>query len=276
MNKVFIATCVLSCISTAIIEAAGEKELSAIREANHSILCREDLAILNDGTQLCGKLGAIPSIHYSFGTLTFDASDVAAIIFFRQAGKEAKIQYITRDGQSFIGPVPPEPFHFFAMGDALIKNDETSVHHSPQEIDINKISCIVLNEKNVKESQASKTTLNNIHVLQLKNGDQLSVILMNEGVTLSDGFNDYQLNPQEIKEVYFNGGVRGKVGEHKELNFVLVKDEYLNALIPHNGLYVKFPWHTIDCIKCLENTAIPKLKKEKSFLSTEVKKSKSS
>ena len=104
--------------------------------------CPDDFIVLTDGSKLCGTLEKIPAIDYSFGRMEFKLSDIA-VICLASHERLYKVQYISRDGQNFIGP--------WLQGKFTIWIDEPHPkdpdHRIKKEIDPKIVSFILFKER---------------------------------------------------------------------------------------------------------------------------------
>lgn len=72
---------------------------------------KDDLIILKDGSYIWGRFELVPPISYSFGKVEFDVDELAAIAFSSNL-PQAKVQYITRNGQNYIGSLKQQNFPY--------------------------------------------------------------------------------------------------------------------------------------------------------------------
>jgi len=208
-----------------------------------SKLCAEDLVILRDGTRLCGKMEKIPPISYSFGNLLFSPEEVAAMAITRQ-DNALKLQYITRDGQNYMGNLSRGAFVFNVH--QPIPDDPSN--YIKREIDPEEIHFALLRERDTLNTYSRGS----ISSIDLRNGDYLPAILQDEVIVLTDGWNELYLKPNEILELSFNGGLHGRILENglpRQLNFMFVKQQFITVRIPKNGQSLKLPWDQIDFIE---------------------------
>jgi|GEM_PF-6465151 len=197
--------------------------------------CEMDALLLSDGTQICGEVEKLPSLKYSFTNLNFDPEKVS-FFALSETGQGLKYQIVTRDGQNYLASLGKGKFviHIFEDGQTIKK-----------EIDPKKVRLAVLKERKVLTSPGFKT----ISTIDLRNGDSLPVILSEEPIVLTDGWRELSLQPSEIIELSFNGGVHGKVlegGLPTQLNFKFIQDPTLSLTIPQGGEKVKLPWEQIE------------------------------
>lgn len=204
--------------------------------------CSDDIVVLVDGTRLCGQIEKIPPISFSFGNLIFTPTEVAAIALIHQA-QDLKIQYITRDGQDYLGSLARGKFIF-----NVLDHSEGQSRYTKKEIDPQAVHFIILREREYLNSPY----LGSVSSLDLNNGDHLPVIIQEEPIVLTDGWHDKILRPSEILEISFNGGVQGRIlqeGLPTKLNFMFVKEPFLKLRILKNGQTLKMPWNQIEYIE---------------------------
>lgn len=195
--------------------------------------CSHEILILRDGTKLCGTIQNVPPMDYSFGRVEFKLNDIVAIAF----SSSNKIQYITRDGQNFIGTLASKK-------PLLFIENETKKNH---QVDPENVRLIVFRNHHMTTPAQSR-----IYSLQLKNGDHLPVYIESDRILVSNGWREYSIDPQHIAEIHFNGGAYGylAVGDDiTKLNFSFIKDKYLEVHFPQNAQSLKFPWGQVSSLQ---------------------------
>ncbi len=194
----------------------------------------EDLIVLYDGTVLKGKVPQLPLIPFKIGKIPLQLNDALAIAFSNDSEKD-KIQIITRDGYLFVVDMPSEKIGL------LLPNMK-------KELDPRAVSHILFAQR-----QASTTPRpSRLHTLQLNNGDQIPVVIAEDTIRLSNGWEDISLKPEEIIDLSFDGGLYGTVyqnGKEKELDFSFVKDPYLHVQVVKSSQVVGIPWNQLISIK---------------------------
>jgi hypothetical protein len=205
--------------------------------------CPEDFVVLSDGSKLCGVLEKLPPLEYSFGILEFKPADIAAISLFTHEGRN-KIQYIRRDGQNFIGQLAKGKFTLW-INEPTAKDPN---HQIKKEIDPKIVSFILLKERErYPEGMSSR-----LSSFELKNGDELPGIIRSDSITLSDGWSEKSLNPADIIELNFNGGLHGQIlesGEPVDLGFMFVKERFLTVQLSYPDQTVRIPWDQIEGVQ---------------------------
>lgn len=232
-----IAGCFLAA-SLGSVETAptwiSKKDWEAFLSAKR---CDRDALLLIDGTQICGRLDKLPTLSFSFASLNFIPSKVALLAVV-ETGQGLKMQIVTRDGQNYLASVGKGKFVFnVAEGEGLVK----------KEIDPKSIRLAILQERDTITSPSFKA----LSTITLRNGDQLPATLADEPIVLTDGWREMALQPNEIIELSFNGGVHGKIlegGLPTVLSFKFIQEPALSLTIPYSGEKVKLPWEMIETI----------------------------
>lgn len=239
MKKALYTTCTFTCLIFNPTNAY-EPELQSLltyQEWQHLKdlpSCNQEIVILKDGTSRCGMVKSIPPIDYAFGQVNFKLSNVVAVAF----GPNNKVQYITRDGQNFIGSLPKTntPIVFIE-----------SQSEKPNEMDPQDVRLIVFRNHHLTNPPQSR-----LYSLQLKNGDHLPVYVESDSILFSNGWQEYSIDPDHIAEIKFNGGAYGYLARGDEvtkLNFSFVKDKYLAVHFPQNSESLKFRWDQIASLQ---------------------------
>ena len=155
-----------------------------------------------------------------------------------------KLQYITRDGQNYVGAWTKGKFQFWVR-EPFLKHEN---HVVQKDIDPKIVSFIVLKNR---DSRSTPTTPD-LGSLELNNGDHLPVAIMTNPILLTNGWSDRKLKPEDILEICFDGGLHGTVmdaGGPVDLTFMYIKDKYLTVQIPRNQNMVKIPWDQVAYIQ---------------------------
>ncbi len=205
--------------------------------------CIEDFIILTDGTRLYGSLDKLPSIHYSFGDLEFKVENIAAISLIKDGGNPLKIQYITSDGQNFIGDLGKGKFQIWVTE----STKQDSAHRMKKEIDPSIVNFIVLKERSLKMEATHKP----LFFLELTNGDHFSAFIT-DPIIVTDGWEEKSLNPENIIKLCFNGGLHGSVLEGKkivDLGFHFIKGSSLSLRLPNHKQSLRLKWDQIETIQ---------------------------
>jgi hypothetical protein len=202
----------------------------------------DDYLLLTDGTKIYGHFIKLPVIYYSFAHLEFDVKEILAVRVLNQQGA-IKLQYITRNGQNYIGNWRNGKFVFTAKEPVL--NDQ---YHLDKEIDPRIISLIVLKNRDhlitLPEPELAS--------LELTTGDQLPIKVLTNPIWMTDGWKDSKASPQDLVQLCFDGGLHGTIlenGSSRDLGFLYVKDQYVQLEISHQHHLVKLPWNIIAGIQ---------------------------
>lgn len=206
--------------------------------------CPEDLVVLIDGSKICGTIEAVPALDYSFGSLDFDVSQIAVVTLASQ-GPLYRVQYISRDGQNFIAPISANGRFSIWINEPSPKNPD---YQAKKEINPKLISFILLKERDVGNLEPNRR----FSSIELKNGDHLPAIIKNDMIPLSTGWSEEKLSPENIIEVYFNGGLQGQIlreGMPSDLGFMFVKDRFLTLQLAKQEQLIRLPWDQIASIQ---------------------------
>ena len=243
-KKIFIATFLIASILGAEEDALLQKgaflkygECKEIAKSYHDSL---DCLVLLDGTKLQGILEKLPPIVYSFDRLKFSADELMAIAVVRQ-NNITKLQYVTHDGQNYVGKWNQDKFIFWTK-EPTLKNPD---HVVEKEIDPQTVNFIILTNRTGRSFAANQQLAS----LELVNGDQLPILIMSNPITLTgSSWSDKKIQAKDVLEIFFNGGVHGQIYEKgipKDLPFMYAKDPYLLIQIPHTHHLIKLPWTLI-------------------------------
>ncbi len=210
-----------------------------------------DVLVLRDGRRVSGRLEQVPTLHYSFGSVTFEPDEVASVAFGTIYG-QTKIQVITNNGENFVADVPEEDVVFsrrvpVAYGSSSRQGDNGNVQYIVGEIAPSDINFIVLANR-TNHSVASKK----FYHVTLRNGDHLAAALEPENIHLTDGWTEQVIPSDKLVEVSFNGGLQGCIeGDlcDVHLGFNFVKDPTVGLRVSKQHNTVRLPWDAIAELK---------------------------
>lgn len=240
MRRIFIAACIASGFTLAPLSGTSisQEEWTELLRTSR---CSEDLIVLTNGSKLCGKITELPPLSFSFGALPFKADEIAAIgIISRDQG--VKVQYLTYDGQNFIGSLNGKRFVL------ALRDTQNQQHFIQREIDGSEISFILLAKTTTKPVVKNRALFH----ISFQNGDHISARLESAKIHLTDGRNESTIDPQNIVEVCFNGGLQGQVikgGVPQEIGFQFIKEPTISVQVPRKDLLVRLPWQNIHTIQ---------------------------
>jgi len=249
MQTFMVAVCLLSGV--AAIAESRESHCSVLLSANfpdhqdtekYCPLLR-DLIVLKDGTKLYGTIIHFPTLHFPFGDVSFDGEEVG-ILSISQDGPQLKMQVETRDGLVFKGSIEGETILF--AENSLLKEI------LPETI------------QQAYLSQSDGTTqlhgLEKRFIIEFKDGNLISVSLPEGAIHLSDGWKDFDLHPDQILQLFFNGGLTGTIrrqnGNVKELHFSFAKEKYLPVRLANQNHNVKVPWTSVAMLQTIDRNEL--------------------
>lgn len=217
---------------------------SEMKEILNRLHADEDVIVLHDGTRLAGKVPQLPEIPFAFGPFPLKLPDVAAIAFSESGGK-TKIQLITHDGYSYISEITSEHLPFIQYF-PNVKNPKRTEN---KQIEIDAVSHILL----TRHSYAAQPKPSRVYVLELNNGNHFPVLIAEEIIELSNGWETFSIRPEEIVDLNFDGGLYGTVqdrrGQEKELDFSFVSDRHLRVRVLNTTQTIGIPWSEVYGIR---------------------------
>lgn len=200
----------------------------------------DDVVLISNGPAIHGKFETLPFLSFSFGDLQLDPSSLALIAFLDE-GQQVRAQYISRQGESYVGRLKDNTVVF--------QEKSSTGGYIGRVIDPRTIDAIVLAPRNdtpVVENQK-------LYSVELKNGDILPIAPAVDVINLTDGRKDTALPVSDIVEVTYNGGLQGLVndgnGGTKDLGFSLVKDKYFCFHLASKEQTLKMPWENVAAIQ---------------------------
>ena len=202
---------------------------------------QSDLAVMLDGTEIQGVITEIPTLVYSFGTLLFSPNEVLAVSIVRE-GSKIKGQIITRDGQSYVAPLHAAAIKFESAGKKTLSLDPKTV------------SYLLVQDRGKVPAPEDGPFFD----LELKNGDRLSAAVLSDEVRLSDGLEEFTLNPKDFIDMHYEGCLKGtyqdKEGWREEINYVFIRDKDLQVKLAKGGKLLSIPWGQVVRIKAIEQS----------------------
>lgn len=194
-----------------------------------------DKIVLNDGTQLTGKIITLPPLQFLFGQLPMNINDAASVAFV-PSRERTKMQVITWDGYSFTCDVPSEKIGLIQY------SPSQTLHHDIEPLTINYILF-------KKRDHTVTPRPQQLYSLELKNGDIIPVVFVEEVIQLSNGWREYTLKTEEIVDIYYDGKLHGTVESHfgkvQELGDAFLKERHLHIKIPKGSQKLSLPWDQI-------------------------------
>lgn len=198
----------------------------------------EDLVVLQDGTQLSGTINKIPKLNYPFGTLSFEPSEVAAVVFISVNGNR-KMEVITLDGRHFIGDITKDYF--------LLTTAETK----PQVYNPQKVHWIAFRNRKLYPKRKKEK----LYCLKLYTGDLLTVNMEKHPILAQTGNEEKILTEDCIEKLYFDQGLYGTLvkpsGELQELLPSSVKNSHFEAQLANLSKEIKLPWAQVESLQAL-------------------------
>lgn len=200
----------------------------------------DDIVFMKDGSLCRGRLEALPPIAYSFGSLSFLPEEIALVSFIEHS-QQLKVQYITKEGEDFVGS-------FGAEGVAFMEKREGSAPLL-RRLDPRQIQTVLVRKRQTDDAVGNTRLFS----LEFKNGDRLPITPASESILLTNGRQDYALRVQDLIDISYNGGVQGIVKDDtlgiKRLDYSLVKDKYFTVQLTRKGDTLKLPWDKIAAIQ---------------------------
>lgn len=215
------------------------------RKINELAKCDTDLVIFHDGTKMCGRFDKIPTLKYSFGNLNFCVSEVA-VISYQWNDDQKKVQYITKNGENYVGDASDDKLIFWAYEGS---NGGPTGDLIPKKLDQRAIRFIIFTDKQREPIASIKYPL---HSLETKNGNHLPVVLGGEPIHLHDGDRSFKIKTHDIVDISFNGGLHGYINAHgdtQELDFSFVQDKLVTVRLAKNATILQIPWDQVARIQ---------------------------
>jgi formylglycine-generating enzyme required for sulfatase activity len=216
------------------------------QEVDCCCLEQGDVAVLVSGLQIEGQFMELPPIIYSFAELSFSADEVAAIAMAEYQGSY-KLQYVTFDGQNFIGELPQEPFLFCEREVTCVETEDgycEEVRYRERLIEPRDLQCARLRRR----SCACGTIGKGIFSVVLRNGDRFPVQVLCQSVRFENHGRQFELRTDELSTV--EQGAIARVFLRTEavdrpIAPVVVADEDLRVRLVKNCQEFCLPWEEV-------------------------------
>lgn len=208
----------------------------------------DDVIVLQDGTKVWGEFEHLPNIVYPFGYVSFDVDEVAAISF-PDIMSTRKMQYVTHNGQNYVGEIPSGGMKFLER--RPVENPrmfKSKWHYVPTTIQVDSISFILLK----KRERVDFLVGDNILSMVMVSGDRFPFTIDTYRINLAEGNNKFSILTKEIKDVWVAGGLQGYlkgVGLDRELEFATLLDKTFIVRLAKNDEVLEIPWKDIARIK---------------------------
>ena len=210
-----------------------------------------DLLVLNDGTQIWGQLKELPDIQYPFTSIPFEIREVAGIAFVKGANGTIKMQYVTRNGQNFIGTGPQQlSFHkqYTTKEKKFFFFTRTKTAYNPGVIETQDINFIILKYRGKVPPILGENYLS----MTLWNGDRFPFKADTFTIHLRQGAREFSIQTKDIQDVWITGGIEGYlkgVGLEQKLDFSYITDTQYQVLLGKNNQKITLPWKDIKRIR---------------------------
>lgn len=192
----------------------------------------QDLVIMKDGTLLQVELFAVPSLQFTFGKVELSPQEISMISTMN--GVNPMLKIITRSGQVYVGT----PEH------SSVECVEKQGSKSSGKLDLSEVDSILVKPRAMEENPFIRDLL---HV-SLHNGEQFPVEVADRYIELSDGWSVKRIEPHQVVDLYFNGGLFGTISneqEEEELPLSFVKQQSIRFVAPVGNHHIQVPWKQI-------------------------------
>lgn len=242
----------LALLSTRSYAEEPEKEFSLAFTSEEWALIgdpgkfRDDLVVMKDGRRVWGRLRQVPVMHYHFGKVSLDPQQVSAIAFGRGRERD-QVQVVTREGHYFVGAMDHDLIGFDRKTRAHNLRDGYHTVFEEDEIDTRQVNFVLLKQRGPLPKPDERLVS-----VTLSTGHRFPALLSKEMIDLTDGWRQFALDPDEIVDVRFRGGLQGYIkGEalNEELRFAFVRNDRLHMILPWSGKELSVPWSDIDRLR---------------------------
>lgn len=174
--------------------------------------------LMNDATLQWEEILGDVCIHYPFGDLTFETSDIATLTF-PQIGE---VELTTREGNVYRGP-----------------------HKQIPDLISETVDLVYL-------ATCAEHTREDTYTLQLKTGESFPVTVPSAPLHLCNGLEDFVIDTSACRDFAFEGCLQGvgidQEGNRHNLAALFAKDPFLMVRLWPFGQIIKLPWDQIASI----------------------------
>ncbi len=220
-------------------------------DIGHASELSDDLLVLQDGTKVWGRFEELPPMNYPFGDIDFTIKEVSAIAFLPTMST-GKMQYVTRNGQNYIGKMPTEHIRFLERRPA---HNKTFLHklfrkweYIPTMVDPRAINFALLKKRGTVAPIVGAKVLS----IVLWDGDRFPFLVETYKIQLSRGNLNFTIDTNDIVDVWGPGGLQGYlkgVGLDRALDFSLLRDQEFSLRLAKNQQRLSIPWQHIERIR---------------------------
>lgn len=215
---------------------------------------KDDLVILNDGTEILGKIEHLPPIVYPFASVPFQKKEVAVVKVIN--GNSPKVRYISCIGEIYTGTIFKKTLRFLKKTKNIKiasgffhKRKSQQTKYVPIEIELSSIRFIFLKQT----EKIPPLTHQDLQSIELNNGDSFQFYEHTYQIYLNKGLKNFSILTREVLELYhMRGSVRGyikKEGLNEKLDFSLLRDNTFGIRLAKNNQLLHIPWELIYRIK---------------------------
>ncbi|MGA8163876.1 MAG: SUMF1/EgtB/PvdO family nonheme iron enzyme [Waddliaceae bacterium] len=247
--RTIILTCCLFAIPVLDAESAHLKQQKSLFNYTESqslgsqLRCFYDLIVFQDGTQCCGIVESIPSLSYPFASIAIPIDQVRLVS--SSPSISAAVKIFTESGQVYIAGMENEEIAFveYSFGEA------TSQPSEKRSCRADTISFILLRPRESLHVDPPCPLFS----VTFTGGNKIHVQLTDPSIVLIDGWNRYVISPNDLIDVFFNGGLYGRVldkeGKESDLAMAFVKESSFTAAHPSHQEPLTFEWKDVSRIQ---------------------------
>ncbi|MCB1135203.1 MAG: hypothetical protein KDK78_02940, partial [Chlamydiia bacterium] len=207
----------------------------------------DDVLVLKSGLQLTGYFEKVPPILYPFGSVDFDVCELSGVSIGDYRGS-TKMQYVTRNGQNFIGELPKAPFIFHEKETYTIEEESGSwecIEYHRRVITPDRIVYA-----RFKASGRSCDLVGRCYSsLILRSGDRFPVRVLSQAVHVGNAREDWMVEREDVASI--KNGPYAQVFTKTEavdrpLPPVHILDDSIWIGLAKNGQELHIPWAEVE------------------------------
>ena len=217
------------------------------KEIGKDSFLEDDLIILRDGTKVWGRFDNLPYIAYAFSRVDFEIDEISAVAFSWK-GEDHYMQYVTRNGQNYIGSMPNHSLSYMEKHYRHNNPKNQDPYYVKTSLHPRSIRYILLKHRGESKDLIHEDYLS----LVMKNGDRFPITVGDFRIHVEHQSKNFSFLTKDIVHIWVQGGLQGYLkGESLDIELPLsqVKDKKFTFFLAKNNQRIDLEWDQIDQIR---------------------------
>ncbi len=242
MRTVMITMCLaaMPTVQAQEIEKRSVFEYSKTQGLGGQLRAVHDIVVLKDGTQLQAQFSQLPSLVFSFGSVSLDPKDISYLSLSQDF--PGKVQVKMCSGETYTASMGSKEITF---AESISKG--TSREKIKSKVLLKELGFILFKPRRPEVSKKKEPSM----YVTLQNGDSFPAEIVDKEIVLSSGWKEWGILSSDVVSLSFNGGIYGRInddGKEVDLPLSFLKNSHINLRIPSTNQSIRLSWEKIDRI----------------------------